>query len=59
MDSERIEAETKNVFSYDWSKQENPFDFACDINNFEDIIESIKTSNTGNIKIGAIYINEN
>lgn len=52
--SERIEAETKNVYSYDWSKQENPFSFACDINNFEDIIESIKNSNTGNIKIGAI-----
>ncbi len=52
--TERIETETKNVFLYDWNKQDNPFSFACDINNFEDIIDAIKNSNSGNIKIGAI-----
>lgn len=51
---ERIESETKNVWSYDWNKQENPFSFACDIHNFEDIIESIKNANSSNIKIGTI-----
>ena len=51
---EETKTETQKVFDYDWKSQDNPFSFACNIKDFEEIIEAIKNSNSGKTKIGAI-----